>query len=31
MKSGIIAMLEQKGISDSDTVNIYDFEFDFVK
>ena len=31
IKSGIIAMLEEKGISDGDTVNIYDFEFDFVK
>jgi len=31
IKSGIITMLEEKGISDGDTVNIYDFEFDFVK
>ena len=31
IKSGIISMLEENGINDGDTVNIYDFEFDFVK
>ena len=31
IKSGIIKMLEDNGINDGDTVNIYDFEFDFVK
>ena len=31
LKSGIISMLEEKGIRDGDTVNIYDFEFDFIK
>ena len=30
-KSGVIAMLEEKGAADGDTINIYDFEFDFVK
>lgn len=30
-KSGVIALLEEKGAKDGDTVNIYDFEFDFVK
>ncbi len=30
-KSGVIAMLEEKGAVDGDTINIYDFEFDFVK
>lgn len=30
-KAGVIAMLEEKGCKDGDTVNIYDFEFDFVK
>lgn len=30
-KAGVIAMLEEKGAKDGDTVNIYDFEFDFVK
>ena len=28
--SGVIKMLEEKGCKDGDTVNIYDFEFDFV-
>lgn len=28
--SGVIQMLEEKGCKDGDTVNIYDFEFDFV-
>ena len=31
IKSGVIDMLEEKGAVDGDTVNIYDFEFDFVK
>ncbi len=31
IKSGIIDMLEEKGAVDGDTVNIYDFEFDFIK
>ncbi len=31
IKSGVIDMLEEKGASDGDTVNIYDFEFDFIK
>lgn len=31
IKSGIIDLLEEKGASDGDTVNIYDFEFDFIK
>ena len=30
-KAGVIAMLEEKGAKDGDTVNIYGFEFDFVK
>ena len=30
-KAGVIEMLEEKGCKDGDTVNIYDFEFDFVK
>ena len=29
--SGVIAMLEEKGCTDGDTVSIYDFEFEFVK
>ena len=29
--SGIIAVLEEKGIQDGDTVNIYDVEFDYYK
>jgi len=29
--SGVIAMLEEKGCKDGDTVSIYDFEFDFVR
>ena len=28
---GVIKMLEEKGCTDGDTVNIYDFEFEFVK
>ena len=31
INGGVIKMLEEKGCSDGDTVNIYDFEFDFVK
>ena len=31
IKSGVIDMLEEKGACDGDTVNIYDFEFDFIK
>lgn len=30
-KAGVIEMLEEKGCTDGDTVNIYGFEFDFVK
>ena len=30
IKSGIIDALREKGISEGDTVNIYDFEFEFV-
>lgn len=30
-KAGVIELLEQKGCTDGCTVNIYDFEFDFVK
>ena len=30
MKNGVIDLLREKGIKDGDTVNIYDFEFDFV-
>ena len=30
-KAGVIELLEEKGCKDGDTVNIYDFEFDFVK
>ncbi len=30
-KAGVIEMLEQRGCTDGCTVNIYDFEFDFVK
>ena len=30
-KNGIIKLLEDKGCTDGHTVNIYDFEFDFVK
>ncbi len=29
--SGVIKKLEEKGVSDGDTVSIYDFEFDFIK
>ena len=29
--SGVIAALEDAGVSDGDTVSIYDFEFDYVK
>ncbi len=31
LKAGVIEMLEQKGCTEGCTVNIYDFEFDFVK
>lgn len=31
IKSGVIELLEEKGAVDGDTVNIYDFEFDFIK
>ena len=31
INGGVIKMLEDKGCSDGDTVNIYDFEFEFVK
>ena len=31
INGGVIKMLEEKGCSDGDTVNIYDFEFDFIK
>jgi GTP-binding protein len=30
VKNGVIDMLKLKGIKEGDTVNIYDFEFDFV-
>ena len=30
-KSGIIDMLEEKGIKDNDTVSIYGYEFDYLK
>ena len=30
-KSGVIDALENAGCGDGDTVNIYDFEFDFIK
>ena len=29
-KNGVFDLLREKGIKDGDTVNIYDFEFDFV-
>ena len=31
INGGVIKMLEDKGCSDGDTVNIYDFEFEFIK
>ena len=31
IKAGVIKLLEEKGCTDGCTVNIYDFEFDFVK
>ena len=31
VRSGIIAKLEEAGIHDGDTVNLYDFEFDFIR
>jgi GTP-binding protein len=31
INGGVIKLLEEKGCTDGDTVNIYDFEFDFVK
>ena len=30
-KAGVIDMLEKKGCTDGCTVNIYDFEFEFIK
>ncbi|MBR2312455.1 MAG: GTPase ObgE [Clostridia bacterium] len=30
-KNGVIALLEEKGCTDGHTVNIYDFEFEFIK
>jgi GTP-binding protein len=30
-KSGVIDALDAKGVTDGDTVSIYDFEFDFIK
>ncbi|MHB1154334.1 MAG: GTPase ObgE [Eubacteriales bacterium] len=30
-KSGVIAALEEKGVTDGDTVSIYNFQFDFIK
>jgi GTP-binding protein len=30
-KNGVFDLLREKGVKDGDTVNIYDFEFDFVK
>lgn len=30
-RSGVFALLEEKGCRDGDTVSIYDFEFDYVK
>ena len=30
-KNGVIDLLREKGAKDGDTVNIYDFEFDFVQ
>ncbi len=30
IKNGLIDLLREKGVKDGDTVNIYDFEFDFV-
>lgn len=30
-KAGVIDLLEEKGAKDGDTINIYDYEFDFVK
>ena len=29
-KNGVIEKLRQAGVEEGDTVNIYDFEFDFV-
>jgi GTP-binding protein len=29
--SGVIKALEEAGVSDGDTVSIYDFEFDYVR
>ena len=31
LKNGVIALLEEKGCTDGHTVNIYDFEFEFIK
>ena len=30
-KNGIFDQMEAQGIKDGDTVNLYDFEFDYVK
>ena len=30
-KNGVFALLREKGIEDGDTVNIYDFEFEYVQ
>ena len=30
-RSGVFEALEEKGCKDGDTVNIYDYEFDYVK
>jgi GTP-binding protein len=30
IKNGVIEKLEEAGVEEGDTVNIYDFEFDFV-
>lgn len=30
-KSGVISALEEKGVTDGDTISIYNFQFDFVK
>jgi GTP-binding protein len=30
IKNGVIKMLRDAGVEEGDTVNIYDFEFDFI-
>ena len=30
IKNGVIEKLEEAGVEEGDTINIYDFEFDFV-